>query len=98
MGHTIAQPEFSVGIVAPTVGNPIGCKGTGVTCTGIDIDQDSSTRRQHQHWDEAINDGSVTNLADILPPTVRDTTACQCTGMTPACTNGVKRDIRGHCH
>jgi hypothetical protein len=23
MGHTIAQPEFSVGIVAPTVGNPI---------------------------------------------------------------------------
>ncbi len=97
MGHTITQPKFPVGIVTPALHNSIGRKGTGVTCTSTDVDKHGSYGRHSQHWGEAPNDGTVTNLPSILPPTVGNTTTCQCTGMTPACANGAKRDPRGHC-
>ena len=96
--HTITQPEFPVGIVTPTIRNAIGSKGTGVTCAGSNVVNDQPCGRQRQHWGEAINRSTVTNLPVILSPTVGDTTTRQCTGMTPAGANGVKRDPRGHCH
>ena len=69
-----------------------------MTCASTDVDKRGSCWRHHQHWGEAINDGSVTNLSGILSPAISNAATCQRTGMTPAGANGVKRDARGHCH
>ena len=69
-----------------------------MTCASTDVDNDGADRHHNQYGDKAINDGTITNLPAILPPTVGHTTTGQCTGMTPAGTNGIKRDPRGHCH
>ena len=98
MGYTITQPKFPVSIVTPAVHNSIGRKGTGVTCAGSNVVNDQPCGRQRQHWGEAPNDGTVTNLPSILPPTVGDTATGQGTGVTPARANAAKRNSRRQRH
>ena len=94
----MTQPKFPVGIIAPAVGNPICRKGTGVTCTSTDVNNDGPDRHHNQYGDKAINDGTITNLPAILPPTVGHTSGCQGAGVIPAGPNGTKRYTRGHRH